>query len=217
MIHLYRLLLRFYLKSIHPVHEWFLDRLSIRAHGGVHPKNIFNYRSRFFLENVTANDVVVDIACGTGRMLKALAPRIRAGLGLDYSPINLRICESLPCSQNLKFRQVDILAVDYTQLKQEMGFNIVILSHILEHLEHPVEFLQHVAAPRLLICVPSQENWRAQLKKSLNLPYLSDRSHFREYTHDMLKSELHQAGYRVNYIGFNGEGEIICSAERASQ
>lgn len=202
------------MKWIQPFHDWFLDRLSIRAHQGLHPKNVYNYRSDFFVQSVGREDVVVDIACGTGQILKAIGPRIKKGVGLDYDPKNLQLCRKQLPANNLEFRQADVLATDYHKLKAETGFDTAILSHILEHVKEPVGFLEKIGAKKLLICVPSQENWRMQLKKSLNLPILSDPTHFREYTRDLLEEELGEAGYQIESMGFNQEGEIICKAFR---
>jgi hypothetical protein len=75
--------------------------------------------------------------------------------------------------------------------------------------------LKKVGAKELLICVPSQENWYRQTLKHLGLRYTTDPTHFREYTRAELKEELARAGYDVTTMGFNAEGEIICSARSA--
>ncbi len=54
---------------------------------GMHPKNVFNYRYEFFLENVEKNDVVIDIACGTGVILKKISGKIKKGYGIDLNQL----------------------------------------------------------------------------------------------------------------------------------
>ncbi len=62
---------------------------------------------------------------------------------------------------------------------------------------------------KVLVCVPSQENWRFQYKKSLGLDARTDPTHFREYTTQMLRDEAEKAGYRSTDCYFNSEGEIF--------
>jgi SAM-dependent methyltransferase len=213
MKNIYLFILKFFARWNWPFHEWFLDRLSIRAFGGLHPKNIYNFRADFFKENLSQEDVVLDIACGTGRLLKIVAPQIKFGLGLDYSEQNIVLCQKEK-TENISFLKGDILQFDYAKLIKEHHFTTAILSHILEHLEKPVPFLRQLSIKKLLICVPSQENWRAQLKKNLGVFYFSDKTHFREYTRAMLQEELQSAGYKVHWLGFNSEGEINAIAEK---
>lgn len=188
-----------------------ISKLSIPIFEGLHPKNVFNYRSEFFIENTNENDSVIDIACGTGFILYCISDKIKNGLGIDFSDSNLEICTKKHFKSNLSYKKADIFQFNYS----EFSFNTAILSHILEHIEHPVSFLKQINAEKLLICVPSQENWLSQLKQHLSLPYFSDESHFREYTREMLKDELLKANYIIEYLGFNSEGEINCRARKS--
>ena len=209
-MNLFKIVLKMYLKFITLFHDWFLDRLSIRAYKGLHPKNIFKFRAEFFLEQVNSNSRIIDVACGTAQTLKILSPKIKQGMGIDLNPENIEKCRKDLNTGNLTFICGDIFEIEYGKL----DFNTVVLSHILEHIENPTEFLRKFLGKTLLICVPSQENWRAQLKKSLGISYFSDKTHFREYTRTMLQTELLQAGFAVSQIGFNSEGEITCVANQ---
>jgi SAM-dependent methyltransferase len=181
---------------------------------GVHPKNIFNYRSEFFMEQVGVQDVVIDAGCGTGLILGKIASRIKAGYGIDYDPKLPQYWNAFPHGDNVEPVLADLTLFDFAAFRRKTGFNVCILSHVLEHIEKPVAFLERINAPRLLICVPSQENWRAQLLIHLGLPYFSDPTHFREYTRTILRDELERAGYKVVTMGFNAEGEIVCHAQK---
>jgi len=190
---------------------------------GMHPKNIFNFRYQFFLENVGPQDVVLDVACGSGLLLSKIAPAIQAGFGVELSKQQLELCRTHHAQKNLSFIEGDIFKFDYASLSaasdmsgtgHARSVSIALFSHILEHIEDVPSLLRKVAAPTVLICVPSQENWLTQLKIHYGLPYLTDATHFREYTREMLAKELTAAGYRTSFMGFNSEGEIICRAER---
>lgn len=179
---------------------------------GLHPKNVFNYRSEFFIDNVNRGDVVIDIACGTGLILKKISPKIKMGYGVDYSYDSIKTCIKKHSEKNLKYIHDDISKIDYKDFKKKTNYTTAIFSHILEHIENVPELLKKVSAKKILICVPSKENWKAQLLIDLDLPYFTDRTHFREYDRDTLKNELKDAGYKIQFIGFNPEGEIICKA-----
>ena len=80
-----RFLLRNYLK-----YNWKVDRKIVATLGesvfeGLHPRNVFNYGHDFFLQNVTSEDIVLDIGCGTGLILYKIAKRIKKGIGIDNS------------------------------------------------------------------------------------------------------------------------------------
>lgn len=206
-MNIYKAILKLYFSTFSRLNDWLIDRLSIRAYNGLHPKNIFNYRAQFFLDKIKKDESVLDIACGSGALIKLLSKNARQLLGIDIHIENKKI-------DNYEFLSADIFSVDYKALQAKYSFDVVILSHILEHIEYPVEFLKKIEVKKLLICVPSEENWKTTLKKNLNVFYKSDNSHFREYTREKLQSELTSAGFQINAIGFNSEGEITCEAVR---
>lgn len=206
-------LLKQYLLTDHQTRQWFISKCSMPLFRGLHPKNVFNYRSEFFIENVDENDIVIDVACGTGLILHKVSTKIKKGYGVEIDRSNLSICKTKHAAYNVEYIGEDIMNLNYDEFKKSTGYTTAIFSHILEHIENVPEFLKKVDARKILVCVPSQENWLAQLKIYLGLPYFLDDTHFREYSREMLAHELKQAGYSIKYIGFNPEGEIICRAE----
>jgi SAM-dependent methyltransferase len=196
------------------VDAYLLERVLIRVFCGVHPKNVFNYRYEFFLENVGPVDVVIDAGCGTGLILNKIASRIKKGYGLDHDPRLPEYWKAFVHGDNVEPVLTDLSTFDFASFRSKTGYNLCIVSHILEHIEDVPSFLKRINADRLLICVPSQENWRAQLLIHLGLPFKTDPTHFREYTRELLRNELERAGYRPVLMGFNAEGEITCRAEK---
>ncbi|GEM_PF-4725757 len=212
--YLRRKILKNYLRYNERINRRIFKRFAIPLFGGLHPKNIFNFRSEFFMQNVDGNDAVIDVGCGTGLILSRIAPLIKKGYGIEMSKDCLEICNTRHSAENLKYINGDLLRIDYEALKKETGYTIAIFSHILEHIEDAPALLSKVDADKLLICVPSQENWHTQLLVYLGLPCFSDDTHFREYTREMLKEELALTAYHIDFIGFNAEGEIICKATK---
>lgn len=205
--------LKKYLRLYEKYHQGIISKHAPKYFDGLHPKNHFHYRSEFFIENLNSEDVVVDIACGTGLILSNIAPHVKKAFGIENHPENLKHCLEKHQKSNLEFIDKNLFDINYDLFKKETGYNTVIISHILEHIEDAVGFLKRIKADKLLICVPSQENWYRQLLIYFDLPYMTDATHFREYTREMLRSELLNAGYEVISMGFNAEGEIICRAE----
>ena len=212
MKNLLKMTLKNYLKYHEKFHRRIISKCGKAIFEGLHPKNVFNFRSEFFIQNVNESDVVIDIACGTGVILSKIAPLIKRGYGIELSRNILDICKSKHSAENIEYIESDLFKVDYEKLKKETGYTTAIFSHILEHVEDVSALLSRVNADKLLICVPSQENWYTQLLTHLGLPYFKESTHYREYTREMLKKELALVSYQVDFIGFNPEGEIICKA-----
>jgi len=82
MWRLNKVLLTLYLRYHQKYHSGILARLAIPMFNGLHPTNVFNFRSEFFMENVNKNDIVLDVACGTGLVLKRISPLIARGYGI---------------------------------------------------------------------------------------------------------------------------------------
>lgn len=212
MSSIYASLLRTYLRMHGRFHGQIIARLQQRMDSGLHYTNKFNRRWEFFAEHLATSDIVLDIASGTGTILKKISPRITRGIGIERDATNLQMSRA-DAPQNIEFISADIFAVDYAQLRRDEHVTVAILSHILEHIEDVPGFLRRIQIPRLLICVPSEEHAFADFVKSLGLPYRTDDTHFREYTRAQLADHLGTAGYTIVSMGFNGEGEIICEAQ----
>lgn len=210
---IYKQPVRLLLKAEKAFRARLVDPFSIKLFGGLHPKNVFQYRAQFFLEFLGPKDRVIDIACGTGATLHYLAPHVEAGLGIEMNPTVVAIAKSR-CPENVNYVQANIFEVDYAQAQKEFRYNVAVFSHILEHLEKPQEILERVAAKKVLICVPSEENWYRQLLKNMGLDHRSDPDHVREYDRESVRKVLEKSGYKVTFVGFNPEGEIVGVGER---
>ena len=127
------------------------SKLAILAEGGLHPKHrLMNYH-QFFLDHISSTDRVLDIGCGNGALAYDLAGKAAHVVGIDTNEKNQAAWQTRFARQNLEYHVADAT----TFATQEM-FDVVVLSNVLEHIEHRVEFLKRIKhlAPLFLIRVP---------------------------------------------------------------
>ena len=164
------------------------SKLAILAEGGLHPKHrLMNYH-QFFLDHIEPNDRVLDIGCGNGALAFDLAKKAMAVVGIDTNQKYKLAWEKIYAAPNLHY-----LIVDATTFKPEGRFDAVVLSNVLEHIEHRVNFLKAIKhlAPKFLIRVPMiNRDWITLYKKELGVEYRLDKTHFTEYTLDTFKEEI---------------------------
>jgi len=175
-------------------------KASVAYGGGIHTKHRHIRYHDFFVQRIAAHETVLDIGCGHGAVALAVASATGAKVtGIDLSEGNLRIARERHTHPNVTYIHGnacrDLPAGHY---------DVVILSNVLEHIEHRVEFLRQVQAAatphRWLVRVPLFErDWRVPLKKELGLDWRLDRTHFTEYTHEGFLSETTAAGLAVTY------------------
>ncbi len=211
---LYLTAFKIYYRVHRKVHRSIESRIYPKLFDGLHACNVFNYNNEFFLNSVESSDVVVDIGCGTGKLLHSLALRIKKGIGIENDPRNLQFCKTVHAAENLVYIEADLFNVDYQELFIREQYTTACYSHILEHLADPAALLRTVGADTILISVPSEENWPAQTAKHFCLPYSTDPTHYREYTRALLAEHVNSGGYKVEFIGFNPEGHIFCQAKK---
>jgi len=128
---------------------------------------------------------VLDIGCGRGEILKKLANRGINCVGLDLDPVCVK-----RSSQYAHCVQGDAAhAADYFR---ENSFDVVIASHILEHLPSPISAIEQmklVSKRWLILAVPNLSSvdslggewykyWKNKLHVNPNHVYGWNRSHF---------------------------------------
>jgi 2-polyprenyl-3-methyl-5-hydroxy-6-metoxy-1,4-benzoquinol methylase len=162
---------------------------------GLHPKHrIMNYH-KFFVDNVTETDTVLDIGCGNGALTYDVAKKAKKVVGIDLNEQNISIAKGKYSRKNIEYICGDVL----TDLPNDR-FDVIILSNVLEHIDKRVEFLLSLKkrAPKFLIRVPMlNRSWIDVYKKELVQEYRLDKTHFVEYTFKGFKEELDKAGLSV--------------------
>jgi len=189
-----------------------MDRGAVDYGEGVHPKHRLTRYHDFFAERISADERVLDVGCGIGSVARDVAERSGATVvGIDVSPWALEFARVHSAHPRVSYVEADVLSYE-----PDAPFDIAILSNVLEHVAPRVELLralrERVGARRLLIRVPSIErDWTVPLRRELGLPYFSDLEHEVEYTADLLREELREAGWEMGDPTF-AWGEIWAEA-----
>ena len=86
---------------------------------------------------------VLDVGTGTGRLLELLAPRIRAGLGVDASRAMLALARARLAKPGLG--HVSVRQADMYRLPLAGAYDIVVLQMVLHYAEDPAAVLAEAA------------------------------------------------------------------------
>src|SRR3989338_1558919 len=131
-----KLLLRLFIK-LHNYSYKHISRLVVLLNNGIHPKHrLMNYH-QFFIDMVSPDDFVLDIGCGNGANSYDVANRAKKVIGIDFNKNNIESARKRYQRSNLEF-----IVGDATTYHLNQPVDKIILSNVLEHIKHRVEFLQ---------------------------------------------------------------------------
>lgn len=121
--------------------EWIFDRLAHEKSfqylsPDQHPFRKYSFR--FMDENIPENSTILDLGSNYGVISFHLSKRANRVVGIDHDAVAINKARVNYKSDNLEFIQID--ALEYLN-KNENKFDVLVLSHILEHLDNREEFL----------------------------------------------------------------------------
>lgn len=185
-----------------------INCLAVRYGDGVHVKHRLMRYHDFFVDRIGQGERVLDIGCGYGAVAYSVASRA----GAVVTGIDLNAGSIIRAKQRFQHPSLNFLKGDALKDLPEGKWDAILLSNVLEHLDHRVKFLtsvqQRLNPVRWLIRVPMiNRDWRVPLRKELGLFYFSDRTHFTEYTQESFEQELLAAGLNIVHVQYNW-GEI---------
>ena len=108
--------------------------------------NIINRETNIKLCNVVDGEIssiddVLECACGTGLLTKAISEKCNSLIATDYSIKMLRTAErKLKKYQNIKFECVDIIKLPYPN----NSFDIVVAGNVIHLLNDPIKAIQEL-------------------------------------------------------------------------
>lgn len=186
--------------------------LAIRANRGIHPKHrILNYH-KFFIDNISQSDQVLDIGSGNGAVAYDIASKAKKVIGIDIIHENVLRSEKKYHKDNIEFIEGDATTFNFNE-----KFDVIVLSNVLEHIEDRVSFLKNIKklAPKILIRVPLiTRDWISVWKKENGFSYKLDDTHCIEYTEENFQEEIKKAGLIIDsfYVKFGELYSIVLSS-----
>jgi len=150
----------------------------------------------FLLREIGPDDRVLELGCGTGEVIGSVLAKRR--LGIDYEPAKIAAARG-------RFPGVEFVVGDLRDYLDQ-PFNVLILSHVLEHLDDPLGVLTTGNFARIYVEVPdfdADHLNKVRLKRGRSLVY-SDDDHVRELTREEAEAMFEEAGLTVTASEFRG-------------
>lgn len=121
--------------------EWIFDRLAMETSFRYYAPQDHPFRRsqhRFILRRIGRENVVLDLGCNAGDLTVVIAGKAGEVVGVDHDAVVIARAKREHQAANLTFHHID--ALDFLR-STDKRFDTLILSHILEHLDDPEEFL----------------------------------------------------------------------------
>jgi len=201
--------------------EWIFDRLAMETSFRHFPAEAHPHRlsANTFLQRMLEPSMhVLDLGCGNGDVTAAIAAHAERVVGVDHDRGAITRAAQRHQRANLTF--VDRDAVTFMQ-EEGQHFDTLVLSHVLEHLDEPEEFLQRFKGffQWIYIEVPDFDktylNHYRQLLGSTLIH--TDDDHVSEFDREELITMLQGAGIELLKAEYrSGVQRLWCSAGRSS-
>jgi SAM-dependent methyltransferase len=181
--------------------EWIFERLT-------HEMSFKNYSpethpirqcsKKFILDNLDETSCVLDLGCNLGDISFIVAEKAKKVVGIDYNKTAIEIAKNRYQRQNLEFHHGE--AFEFLKGSTE-HFDVLILSHILEHLDNPQEFLDKYKSNFNTIYIELPDFERSYLnyyRNDLGVKLIySDNDHISEFDRDELKTLLNNCKLEI--------------------
>jgi SAM-dependent methyltransferase len=146
---------------------------------------IYQESINYIKSELNKKHIVLDLGCASGNITKKISPFVKKIVGIDFNQILIEEAKKNNSNYNIEYIVSDIF--DYLK-KIKKNFDILILSHVLEHLDNPYDFLNKIKNKfkKIYIEIPDNDSdqinhMRHQLK--IDICY-NDVDHISEFTRD---------------------------------
>ncbi len=181
--------------------EWIFDRLAMEHSFRHYSKETHPHRrfaNNFLLAHVSPDMAVLDLGCKYGDTAVVLAERAGRVVGVDHDGGAIAEARRRHQRPNLEFQHED--ALEYLT-KQHTRFDLLVLSHILEHIDEPAKFLSRFKDHFQFIYIELPDfdksylnHYRLDLGKKL---IYTDDDHVSEFDREELQALLSSLGIKV--------------------
>lgn len=181
--------------------EWIFNRLSHEMSFKLYSPEKHPVRKcskEFILDNIENTDAVLDLGCNLGDISYIIAEKAKEVIGIDHNKNAIDQAKKSYNKSNLKFYNEDAYLFLENNKKH---FDVLILSHILEHLDNPKEFLFDFKGffKRIYIEIPDfDKSYLNHYRKDFKLKLVySDNDHIYEFDRYELKSILKECNIKI--------------------
>lgn len=121
---IYKILLIISLKFSNFLYK-LISYFSIKYEGGMHPKHRLIGYHKFFIDNISESDSVLDIGCGNGALAYDVAEKAKKVMGIDIMPKNILKARKMHSRGNMEY-----IVGDATKSLNGEKFDVIILSNV---------------------------------------------------------------------------------------
>jgi SAM-dependent methyltransferase len=197
--------------------EWIFNRLSHEYSFENYSRDnhpIRTFSIEYILDYINNTDRVLDLGCKYGDIAKSISEKANYVLGIDYDSNAINIAKS----NNKGIANLDCVyaeAFEYLDSNKK-SFDVLILSHILEHIDNPEEFLNKFSSffKRIYIEVPDFDaSYFNHMRKDLGLKLqYTDNDHVFEFDRVEMSNLIHSCNLKIDLAEYRfGVQKIWCS------
>jgi SAM-dependent methyltransferase len=181
--------------------EWIFERLahemSFKFYSPQqHP--LRKHAKPFILSLIKENHVVLDLGCNEGYISNIVSEKAEQVVGVDHNKAAIEIAKHRHQKSNLTF--VHSEAIDYLK-NTSHRFDVLIISHLLEHLDDPIDLLLQLKNHFSYIYIEVPDFNRTYLncfREDFNMNLIfTDDDHIFEFDRYELKALLNKCGLTV--------------------
>jgi SAM-dependent methyltransferase len=179
---------------------WLFNRIASETAGTLipHQKNYICQESINYIKTeLNKKNTVLDLGCAAGGITKKISPFVQKIIGIDYNQTLIDQAKKINSHKNIEYIISDIF--DY--LKKNKKFDILILSHILEHLNNPLTFLKKIKSrfTKIYIEIPDNDSdQRSHTRHQLKVDtFYNDSDHIYEFTRNTFENLLKNSRLQI--------------------
>lgn len=190
----------------------FAWELSSASYGEVFANRSMALSEEVLSRQVPSEGTVLDVGCGYGRACRMAAKFASSVIGIDH---DVSLIEK--AGKQTSEKNVEYIHGDLTRYIGGQKFDLVLLIHVIEHIDDADKLLQTLreVTSKIIVEVPDFESDPLNLVRfDLGLQFYSDGDHVREYTEKILTDQLTRNGWTP--VEFKKKGGAVMAVAEAA-